>query len=171
MYTYGSCYKNKLKTILAPKMRVKDPKRPNLNLFAYLPTRGVRGKFSEGAKTFFLLFFLRTKCLFPVENFLFGRPKTNFRGFEKWQKSDVLSSFCNFASFIFNFPPSLFQFSFFSSPFSLTSPFFPCLSFPGRSAEISWSEVSGGGGALFPWPPPPLRHCCQPKQPCTKTAS
>ena len=61
----------KLKTILAPKMKVKEPKGPNLNLFAYLPTRGVRGKFSEGAKTFFLLFFSPHKMLLPGRKFPF----------------------------------------------------------------------------------------------------
>ena len=50
-------------------------------------------------------------------------------------KKKVLSSFSNFTSYHF-------QYSFFSifHPF----PFFPCLFFPGRSAEISQSEVSGG---------------------------
>ena len=61
------------------------------------------------------------------------------------QKEKVLSSFCNFSSshFIFNFPPSLFRFSFFSSPF----PSFPSLSFPGRSAEILRWEESGDPAA------------------------
>ena len=62
--------------------------------------------------------------------------------------------FGTFPSFHFQFPPSLLQFSFFSSPFS---PFFifPYLFFPSRWTEISWSEVCGGHSA-----PLPLRHCC-----------
>ena len=85
------------------------------------------------------------KCFFPIENFHFDRPKKNFSGFKKWH-------FVTFPPSIFNFPPSLLQFSFFSSQFS---PLFPCVFFPGRSAEISRSEVSGG--TL----PPLLPHCIE----------
>ena len=41
--------------------------------------------FSEGAKSFFLIFFQGVKCFFPVENSHCGKPKTNFNGFEKWK--------------------------------------------------------------------------------------
>ena len=47
--------------------------------------RGVTGIFSEGAKSFFLIFFPGVKCFFPVKNSHFGRPKTNFRRFQKWK--------------------------------------------------------------------------------------
>ena len=54
---------------------------------------------------------------------------------------------------IFNFSPSLLQFPSFFSQFSPLSPFFPCLFFPGRSAESSSSEVSSSEGTLPPPPP------------------
>ena len=92
--------------------------------------------------------------LFPVENFHFGRPIKDFSRFGKLKsrkKGHLLIlelsllpfsifhlPFYNFHSFLLHFPPF---------------PFFPCLFFPGRSAEISWSEVSGG--TLPPPPPPP----------------
>ena len=61
------------------------------------------GNFFEGGggKSFFLIFSQR-EMFFPVENFQFGRPKTNFSGFEKWKAKKK------------NFP------------------FFPCLIFPNR---------------------------------------
>ena len=43
-----------------------------------------RIKFSEEAKSVFLIF-SRREMLYPVEYFHFGRPKTNFSGFEKWK--------------------------------------------------------------------------------------
>ena len=59
------------------------------------------------------------------------------------------------------FPPSLLQFSFFSSQFSPLFPFFLASFFPGMSAEIF--PVRSLGGALCPQPPAPtnrlLRHC------------
>ena len=92
------------------------------------------------------------KCFFPLENSHFGRPKTNFRRFQKWKAkkkkkkkkgphlfSDVfLLPFPNFHLFFSIFTPFL---------------FFPCLFFPNTSAKISRSEVSGG--TLPPCPPPP----------------
>ena len=106
--------------------------------------RGVTGKFFWGAKSFFLIFFLGVKCFFPIENFHFGRPKTNFCHFEKWKakKKRVLSFFWNY---------SLLPFSIFLLFFSIF-PSFPF--FPNRSAEISRSEVSGG--KLYPLPVMPL---------------
>ena len=87
------------------------------------------------------------KCFFPVENFHFGRLKANFSGFEKWQakKKKKRSSphFITFPPYIFNFPTFLFTIFLFLLNFH-PFPFFPCLFFPGRSAEISRSEVSGG---------------------------
>ena len=63
---------------------------------------------------------------------------------------------------ILTFPPSIFNnfpftsFTIFLLFFSIFNPFpfFPCPFFPGRSAEISWSEVPGGT-----LPPSLLRHC------------
>ena len=55
----------------------------------YLPhvsaadTREVTGKFFWGGKVVFPDFFPGVKCFFPVEKFPFGRPKTNFRHFQK----------------------------------------------------------------------------------------
>ena len=94
-------------------------------------SKGVTGKFFWWGKVIFPDFFPGVKCFFLVEDFHVGRPKTNFSGFEKWEakkkkkkkKREVLSSFCNF----FNFH---FQFSYFSFQFS---PLFPCLFFPSRS--------------------------------------
>ena len=136
----------KLKTILAPKMRVKDPKRPNLNLFAYLPTRGVGGKISEGAKTFFLLFF-SGQIAFSGRKFPFGRPKTNFRGFEKWQKVrssphfvTLRPSFSIFHLPFFNFPSFLLH-------FPLLPLFFLASLFPVDQQNFLVRSVGGG---LFP---------------------
>ena len=117
--------------------------------------RGVTGKFFWGGKVIFPDLF---PGFFPVEDFHFGCPKITFRRFEKWQarKKMVLSSFSNsFPSFIFNFQSSILQFSFFSSRIFPLFHFFPCLFFPGRSAKISLSEVSGGYSAPCPYPPPP----------------
>ena len=94
------------------------------------------------------------KCFFPVENSHFGRPETNFSGFEKWKaqkqkqkRKKVLSSFwfCNFSLFLLPFSIFItFPFSSFLFFFLLHFPFFPCLFFSERSAEISRSEASGG---------------------------
>ena len=55
-----------------------------------------------------------------------------------------------FPFFHFQFSPfPFFDFLLFLSVF----PFYPCLSFPSRSAEISQWEVSGGGDTLPPMPP------------------
>ena len=92
-------------------------------------------------------FFPDVKCFFLVENFHFGTPKTNLK------KRGVLSSFWKFSLY----PFSIFHLPFYNFPsFLLHFPpfqFFPCLFFPGRSAEISRSEVSGGTA------PHLLRHC------------
>ena len=83
--------------------------------------------------------------LFPVKNSHLVDPKQilvvlkSEKQEKKKKRGGVPSLFCNFfpcylqfSTFpFFDFPSSLFHF-----------PFFPCLSFPGRSAEISWWEVS-----------------------------
>ena len=110
-----------------------------------LSPRGIIGKFFWGGKVIFPHFFPGVKCFFLVENFHFGRPKTDFCCFEKWQANKrVLSSFLIFSLLPFsifhlpfyNFPSFLLHFPLFS--------IFPCLFFPGRSAEISRSEDSRG---------------------------
>ena len=90
--------------------------------------------FSEGGKVIFPDFFPGVKCFFPVENFHFGRSKTNFSAFEKWKakkkKKKVPSSFCNFPSFHFQFSTFLFTI------FLLFFPIFP--TFPFFLASLSW---------------------------------
>ena len=137
-------------------------------------SQGRNRKILLRGQSHFSLFFPDVKCFFPVENFHFGWPKTNFS--EKWKakqtkqniktkkkqtnkqtnknKTKKKSSphFVTFPLSIFNFPPSLLQFSFFSSQFSHLFPFL--LDFFPRS------EVSGG--TLPPCPSPRLlRHCWQ----------
>ena len=92
---------------------------PNQGTPLKIHTSCITGFFSEGAKSFFLIFFPGVKCFFPVETFHFGRPKTNFRHFEKWKakkKSPLL--------ILALFPPSI---SIFHLPF--TSPFYPLFHF------------------------------------------
>ena len=92
------------------------------------------------------------KCFFPVENSRFGRPKTNFRCFQKWKakkkkRKKILTHFYNFSSFHFQFstfPSVILNFH----PFSVAS-FFPIRQqkFPGQKSL----------GALCPTScPPPL---------------
>ena len=113
--------------------------------------------------------------LFPVGNSHFGRPQNKFQWFLKVKSKEiiivmiiikmikmiiiiikVLSSLCKFSSFppsIFNFHLPSFDFPSFLLLFFFF--FFVLLAslFPGRSAEISRSEVLG---AIYPLPPP----CC-----------
>ena len=110
--------------------------------------RGITGKIFWGGKVIFPDFFPCVKCFSPVENFHFDRPKTNFSRFEKWQEKKKSSPrFGTFPPSIFNFTPtpslSCYNFSSFLLHFSPV-PFFPSLFFPGWSAKISQSEVSGG---------------------------
>ena len=111
------------------------------------------------------------KCFFPVENSRFGRPKTNFRRFQKWKakkkkkkkKGPHLFStsfylFITFPSSIYNFPSSLIQFSFFSSQFLPLShfslPLFPF--FPICKQKFPCQKSLGG---TLPPAPRLLRHC------------
>ena len=129
---------------LKVQVRIPYPNHYSLRTTISTLTRGVRRIFFRGGKVIFPDFFPSVKCFFPVENSHFGRSKTNLSGFEKWKanfKKKVLSIFCNFYSFHFKF----YTFPFFNFPsFLLHFPFPLCLSFPGRSAEISLWEVSGG---------------------------
>ena len=94
---------------------------------------------------------------FRVENFHFGGPKTNLSRFKKWQEKKKKKGPLLILEL---FPPSIFNYQFFTFPFKifLHPPpffhFFPCLFFPGESAEISRSEVSGLWGHSAPCPPP-----------------
>ena len=111
--------------------------------------RGVTGIFFWGGKVIFPDFFPGVKCFFPVENSHFGRPKTNFRRFQKWKakkkkKKKVSPLFRTFSCFNFQFS----TFSYQLSPlfhFFLTS-FFPIRhhKFPGQKSL---------GGTLPPLPP------------------
>ena len=113
-------------------------------------SRGVTGIFFWGGKVIFPDFFPGVKCFFPVENSHFGRPKTNFRRFQKWKKKKKKKGphlfFWRFPASISNFPPFLLNFH----PFSLFSlPLFSryvSKNFPVRSL---W-------GALCPPCPPPV---------------
>ena len=122
--------------------------------FGVSASRGVTGIFFWGGKVIFPDFFSGVKCFFPVENFHFGTPKTNFHRFRKKKKKRSSPLFITFPTSISNFPPFLSQFSFFSSQFSPLCPFFPCLFFPDTSAKISRLEVSGG--TLLPATPLPV---------------
>ena len=125
-------------------------------------TQGWNRKIFLRGQSHFSWCFPGVKCLFPVENVLFGKPKTNLRGFERWEakkkkkkkkkkrkkkeKKNVLSSFCNFCNFSifhFQFQPSLLQFSSFLLNFFTPFHFFLASFFPGRSAKILRSEVEG----------------------------
>ena len=96
----------------------------------------ITGIFFWGGKVIFPDFFPVVKCFFPVENSHFGRPKNKFSPFFKSEKQKkntkkaktkkkVLSSFCNFSTFLFpifhlpfyNFSSFLLNFH----PFSLFS--------------------------------------------------
>ena len=119
--------------------------------------RGVTGIFFWGGKVIFPDFFPGVKCFFPVENSHFGRPKTNFRRFQKWKaKKKKRSSplFLTFSCFHF-------QFSTFSSQFSPLFPFFLASFFPIRQQKFPGQKSLGGHSA--PLPPRLLRHCgwCQ----------
>ena len=105
--------------------------------------RGKRGKFFRVGNIIFPDFFPQREMLFPGRKFPFGRPKINFNGFQKWKergkKTKKKKPLLILELFLLPFPPCLFNFP----SFLLHFPFFPCLSFPDRSAEISWSEVLG----------------------------
>ena len=142
----------------------------------YNYSRVVREIFFRGDKVIFPdIFFPGVKCFCPVENSHFGRPKTNFSGFQKRSKTKkkkkkkrakkkkkkkkVLSSFCNFSPFQFNF--STFPFFYFPS-FLLYFPFFLASLFPVGQQKFP-GEKCQGRGAICPLPltyrPSVRRHC------------
>ena len=103
----------------------------SINASPLTPTKqGVTGIFFWGGKVVFPDFF---PILVDPKQISVVLKTEKQKKKKKKKKKKVISSFFNFSSFHF-------QFSFFSAPFSL----FPCLSFPGTSAEISRSEVLGG---------------------------
>ena len=107
--------------------------------------RGATGKFFWGGKVIFPVF-PGVKCLFPVENFHSGRPKQISVVFKSEKQKKKKKSSVNF-----QFPT--FPFYIFSTIFLLFFSIFPPFPFfPGRSAEISWSEISGGHSAPCPVP-------------------
>ena len=139
-------------------------------------SRGVTGIIFWGGKVIFPDFFSGVKCFFfPVENSHFGRPKTNFRRFQKWKKKKgalVLTLFYNFSSFhsfhfqFSTFPFSLLQVSFFPSQFSPLFPFPLASLFPIRRQKFPRQKSLGG--TLPPCPPPvtPLASSCDPLTLC-----
>ena len=93
--------------------------------------RGVTGIFFWGGKVIFPDFFPGVKSFFPVENSHFGRPKTNFRRFQKWKakkkkkkkKKGPHLFFWRFPASVSNFPPfSLFSLPLFSRYVSTLPP-------------------------------------------------
>ena len=117
--------------------------------------RGVTGIFFWGGNVIFPEFFPGVKCFLPVENSRFGRPKTNFRLFQKSfffekkkKKKGSSPLFITFLTYISNFPPSLLQFSFFPSQFSPLFPFFLASFFPIRQQKFPGQSL----GALSPPP-------------------
>ena len=113
--------------------------------------------FLRGQCQFYVIFpdfFPGVKCYIPVENSNFGRPKTNFRRFQKWKenKKMVLTFFYNFSYFNFQF--STFPFTIFLLFLSILTPFSFLLAsfFPDTSAQI-FQVKSLWGGHSAPLPP------------------
>ena len=114
-----------------------------------------------GGKVIFPGFFPGVKCFFPVENSHFGKPKTNFRRFQKWKakkkkkkKKKGPLSFCN----VFHLPFSIFNLPFYNFPsFLLNFHPFSLFSLPLFSRYVSknFPVRSLWGGTLPPPPPPP----------------
>ena len=128
----------------------------NLSFFQFIICldRGVTGIFFWGGKVIFPDFFPGVKCFFPVENSHFGRPKTNFRRFQKWKAKKKKKKKKKKLYNVF-----LLQFSVFHLFFSIFTPF-PFFSlasfFPIRQQKFP--RQKSRGGALPPCPRL-LRHC------------
>ena len=65
----------------SPAIQLCEPRR--LRRQGGEEPRGVTGIFFWGGNVIFPEFFPGVKCFLPVENSRFGRPKTNFRLFQK----------------------------------------------------------------------------------------
>ena len=129
----------------------------NWHNFPVYSTRGVTGKFFLRGQSVFLIFFLAWNAFFPVENFHFGTPKTNFTCFQKWKakkkkKKKVLSSFGSILAVLKSEKQSpkkkkkkvLFSFWNFSLlPFSIFLLFFPLLFFPDHFFPVGQQEFPG----------------------------
>ena len=127
------------------------------DMFKTCYTLGVTGIFFWGGKVIFPNFFSRREKIpflvhpKPISVVLKSEKK------KKKKRGGVLTYFCNFSSFHFQFfHLSFFDFNFFllhfpnfpclSFPDTSDFPNFPCLSFPDTPVKISrsaWSEVSG----------------------------
>ena len=124
--------------------------------------RGITRKFFWGGIVIFPNFF-------PVENFHYGRPKTNFTCFEKWKEKKkkkkkgplFIFHFGTFSTFHFQFLPSFLQFFFFSSPFPPFSIFFLASFFPVGQQKFPGQKSLGG---TLPHAPRLLCHCTVGKQ-------
>ena len=111
--------------------------------FQFACIQGHSRKIFLRGQSYFPDFFPGVKCFFLVENYHFGRPKTNFSGFEKWEAKKKKGPLLIFPPSIFNFPPSLLQFSFFSSQFSSLFPFFLASFFPVCQQKFSSQKSLG----------------------------
>ena len=128
--------------------------------------RGITGIFFWGGKVIFPDFFPSVKCIFPVENSHFGRPKTNFSCFEKWKAKNEKRErekkkkgpllFLYFSSFTFKF--STFLFSIFLLFCSIFTIFLASL-YPIRQHKFPDQKSLGGHSAPCPRL---LRHCIFP---------
>ena len=102
----------------------------------------------------FSWFFSRREMLFPGRKFpILVDPKQISVVFKsEKQKKRSSPIFITFPTCISNFPPSLLQFTFFSSKFSTLFPFFLDSFFPIRQEKFSGQKSLGG--TLPPCPPP-----------------
>ena len=122
----------------------------NFNWWLMHPlTRGVTGIFFWGGNVIFPDFLPGVKCFFPVENSHFGRPKTNFRRFQKW-KAKKKKKKKKSSHFFYNFSYFHFQYS--------TFPFYNFYNFP------SFLLIFTPFHQLFPFSP-----ICQQKFPSEKS--
>ena len=126
-------------------------------LFAFVAAcvQGRKRNIFQRWQSHFPDFFPGVKCFFPVENSQFGRPKTNFSGFQKTKTKThkkVLFKFCNFSFFHFLF--STFHFLIFLLFHSIV-PFFLASLFP-----VGLQKFPGGGGEHSGLHTPCLLHHC-----------
>ena len=115
-----------------------------------------RGIFLRG-QSHFSWFFFPTWNAFSRKKI--GRPKTNFRRFQKWKKKSSSPFFYNFSFFRFQF--STFPFTIYNFPsFLLNFLPFSLYSLPLFSRYVSKNfPVRSLLGAISPPLPPPIRHC------------